>query len=217
MLRYLQISAVLLFLSGIPAIAGYQGSLSTPGGVVAGGSWANDFAISWDVTVFATYVHYEYTLEVSPAAGAFSHFILETSQNFGARDIFNLAVSPVPLSPVGMEIKQHVGPSPGNPNMPGNLYGIKFEPLPETRLLTIAFDSTRLPVWGDFYAKDGTGPTYAYNEGFSRNDPTDPPANGSLDNHILVPDTVVVVPAPAAAGLGLLGLVTLGSARRRLS
>jgi len=80
----------------------------------------------------------------------------------------------------------------------------------------IEFDSTRVPVWGDFYAKDGKENTtdgkiqvYAYNTGFTANDVDE------ATNHILVPDTISYVPIPGAVLLGTLGLGVAGLRLRR--
>ena len=75
-----------------------------------------------------------------------------------------------------------------------------------------------MPVWGDFYAKDGKvqGVTNTlWNAGFTNpdTDPSDAPSDGTADSHVLVPDTTIPEPASAALlGVGLAGLL----ARRRL-
>lgn len=92
------------------------------------------------------------------------------------------------------------------------------------------FNSKRLPIWGDFYLKDGTQEkedVYAYNLGF--NDPdTDPDPigpiwlnmNGDLtDVHIAVPDTddtgePPIVPEPAT-WLLLISTAAVGAITRR--
>ena len=76
----------------------------------------------------------------------------------------------------------------------------------------IEFDSIRMPVWGDFYAKcGGIPPNEAWNEGFATPDPLDPPADGSIASHILVPDSFV----PEPTTLSLLVACGLLAARRR--
>ena len=58
--------------------------------------------------------------------------------------------------------------------MPGPVHGIKFEAAGGADLTTatLSFDSDRVPVWGDFYAKGGQGTLW--NTGFLTADPTDP-------------------------------------------
>jgi hypothetical protein len=71
------------------------------------------------------------------------------------------------------------------------------------------FTSTRAPVWGDFYMKDGKedmSDIYAYNTTFGTDDPLDPPSNGSINYKILRPDTyTTIIPEPGT-------LLLLGSA-----
>jgi hypothetical protein len=127
-----------------------------------------------------------------------SHFILETSETFTEDNIFNLS------SPgTGVEVGAFSSGG-GNPSMPTNVYGIKFDSTAGTNV-TISFDSDRDPVWGDFYAKCGaTGGTQntVWNEGFASVDPVSPVQNGTIDNHILVPNTVPEPMTVALLGLG---------------
>jgi hypothetical protein len=71
-----------------------------------------------------------------------------------------------------------------------------------------------VPVWGDFYAKCGAHPpNQIWNMGITLPDPMAPAANGSIDNHILVPDSYNI-PEPATFVLLLIGTV-LGTHKRR--
>ena len=92
------------------------------------------------------------------------------------------------------------------------MWSIKFEDDASLEY-TVEFVSDRTPVWGDFYAKGG--PTTAiWNAGFTAADPQAAPANGSLQGHLLVPDTTVIIPVPGALGLAVLGLGLVASRRR---
>jgi len=104
--------------------------------------------------------------------------------------------------------------------MPETMLGIKFDNESQPELSwSISFTTTRAPVWGGFYAKDGKTSQVdvtAWNAGFGSPDPdpTVDPRNGSVDNHILRPDTGhTLVPEPTTLlllGFGLLGIAGIG-------
>lgn len=142
-----------------------------------------------------------------PLAKDLSHLILQVSDGFTSAD-FSFAQSEftgVAHATVGTVDTYSAGGS--NPGLPGDIYGIKFQgwtldngdPVPDGVHLVnlIEFMSDRAPVWGDFYAKDGTDsvsgdPVYGYNSGFG----TTPPEEGSFAFWIPRPDTAVAVPEP---------------------
>jgi len=207
--------ALVVFLAMSPTPVGadiiYSGSLVSSadgtGGIQGVSTWIDpgDTTFAWEVTVYDTHVHYKYTLTV-PEHDV-SHLIIETSTNFGSEDIDNETGNFN-----GTEIKTHI-PGKGNPDMPDDVYGVKFDDTSGTTLV-IEFDSTRLPVWGDFYAKDGGNPiNQAWNDGFLDDDPTDPPADDSIANHVLVPNGHT--PEPAAMALLVLGGTGVLMRRRR--
>lgn len=149
--------------------------------------------------------HYEFT--VAANAKDLSHIIFEVSPTFTSDDLIYSGS----LTAILGSYSSDDGSS--NPGMPGILYGIKFEDLPEdTKTWVIEFTSPRVPVWGDFYAVDGKQPgdiAYAYNKGFTLNDVDE------MTNHIAVPDTLSYVPVPGAMLLGALGLGAAGLRLRR--
>jgi hypothetical protein len=158
--------------------------------------------------------HYDYVL--SHPSGGTSHFLLEVSTNFTLDDIFNAGGDFEDVL-LGTWTSQN-----GNPNLPGPLFGLKFDEA-EGNVTNIYFDSDRRPVWGDFYAKNGNSGGYgvntAWNAGFLDIDPSAPAADGSLANHLLVPDSFgTVVPEPSSLlllGAGLVGVAIVVRRRKR--
>lgn len=190
----------------------YSGGLSSnSGGIHLEGSWG-PVNLNWNVTQNSQGT-WDYLYNLNCGGRAISHFVLETSTSFTSQNIW-LANGPVTI---GLWTSQQ-----GNPQLPEPVHGIKFSATGQTAL-TYSFTSDRAPVWGDFYTRDGSG-YYAWNGGFAHPD-TDPlalPANGSVGNHVLVPDTVShhdtnSVPEPGSIALGLcaLGGMLGGVVRRR--
>jgi len=221
--RRLALTALLLVaavaLAALPAQAFTGTLLAADLAILGTGNWieTGPTGIEWTVTQNADESwHYSY-LFWHPK-GETSHFILETSTSFTAGNIFN-ASGDFSLFDVGW---QEVGS--GNPNMPERVYGIRFDEAWDLNT-ELAFDSDRAPIWGDFYAKNGNaggfGPNTAWNAGFTLND-SDPfaaPQDGSLDHHLLVPDTdsdLTPIPEPSAMLLLSSGLLGAWVARRRL-
>jgi hypothetical protein len=174
-----------------PQIAwGYSGALTSADfSILGSGNWIvnGPTTLEWTVTQNADNSwHYAYSF-MHPV-GETSHLIIETSPSFTEADLLN------PSGHFGaIDLGWHAVAS-GNPGMPEAIYGLKFD---EASGLTtnVAFDSFRMPVWGDFYAKNGRaggqGQNAAWNAGFTIEDldPMAPPQDGSLQFHLLVPDS----------------------------
>ena len=162
---------------------------------------------------------YTYTFGHDGGQAGISHIIIEASDGITANDITGLT---------GASITS-IGPQTvlsGNPNMPEDLNGLRFNPLTTSPFsMTWTFWSNKAPVWGDMYARCGGkqgGINFAHNMGFTDTDgidsimddidPSALPSNGSIDNHILRPDSTVPEPSGLmglALGIGSLGAYLL--------
>ena len=178
------------------------------------GDWA-PITVNWTVSEVAPGTwHYQYALTCGKKS--FSHWLLETSDTFGENNLWNLTGN------CGFDPDQDIqnwSTLQGNPDLPDGLYGIKFTPAGgSTSTINVAFDSDRAPIWGDFYVKDGTG-YYAWNTGFTNpdTDPLAPPRDGTVDYHLLVPDTAGTTDIPEPGAIALMGVAlgVFGLARRR--
>lgn len=199
---------------GATLTAAYTGSLTgSGGGIVATQSWNSPATtFSWDVSQQGNYWFYEYTFSVP--AKDISHLILETSTNIGPNDIFNesYAFDPAKLYTPG-------GDGKSNPNLPGNIFGVKFDELTDTSF-SFSFYSTRVPMLGDFYAKDGRDgglDVTAWNSGFGTLPAGATLATAAQYGKIVVPDTLTIIPAPGAVLLAGIGTTLVGWLRRRRS
>jgi hypothetical protein len=226
---------LLIMTASASAQFNYSGSLDLTGnadGYLTGtGTWSTGpTSIEWNVFWNGSeqYVHYSYTFTY-PSHDP-SYFIFEVSDNFTSSDITNVKVDNVLLpytvgeQTFSSEVNEFVPGSNNYQTMPESIYGVKIENPqfadPSNGSVTITFDSTRMPEWGDFYARCGVRTEHtggstewnsAWNTGFTTldTDPTNPASSGSVDgsvsySHLLVPDTVVV-PEPVSSTLFIIG------------
>jgi len=170
-------------------------------------------AITWTVSENPD-LSWHYVYELTVYRGDVSHMIIETSLNFTIGDVLNCTED--------YDVQWYT-PGPSNPLMPENIYGVKFDDLTETTEV-ITFDSSRMPVWGNFYSRDGVagggGQNAVWNAGFvdPEFDPETPIYDGSYRYHIIVPNTEIageVIPEPASVALLLMGLPGLALYARR--
>ncbi len=206
------------------------GSLVTDEGITATDGWKSageaGFKIVWDtefVTTgpYANRWYYEYTVSNDSGgdlAKGLSHIIFQVSEGTTRSDFFGFSVNELAVTGPRLEGPPESGlpGSAANPGLPAVFYGMKFDQEYDGNeafnayKFTLSFYSTRAPMWGDFYAKDGKSggvDVYAYNADFGK-----PWYDGAYK--IAVPDTVVV-PLPGAVLLLSSGLVRLVAYARR--
>jgi hypothetical protein len=218
-MRKLVFITVMCSVVATPAFADlFSGSLSYSAGTIVagpiGGSWQNSPlpVITWDVDPVdigapgVDYFHYAYTFTAHEGqGGGLSHLILEVSADISLDEIWGLTPGTLTIATDSPKI---YGSSTANPGIPGDIYGIKIQSFTNDgdNTWAVSFDSTRVPVWGDFYAKGGSI-NYAYNVGFL----VEPDVEFG---HIAVPDSTTV-PVPGAVILGLLGMGIAGLKLRK--
>ncbi len=194
---------VLMTAVSAQALPIYDGFLTTPTGVEATGAWELGFRIDWHVEFVDTAWCYMYSLTdldgnaLDP--GAVSHLTVEVSPDVDRSDFWGVNGSPWELG------------TWGESSFMANSLKLDYGADGQTEW---SFYTKRMPVWGDFFAKDGQagglGWNTARNAGWDLADPVAPAADGIIDYKILRPDTETqVIPEPGTLGLlgaGLFGL-----------
>jgi len=179
------------------------------------------FQIGWTITNTGPSAwHYIYTISGVVASGGqgLSHFILDTSDNCinttsGTFTDANCVTNATMSAGTVTLVPGDYSASAPNPNFPAgaDIIGVKFNVVGGPALpVTIAFDSDRAPVYGDFYAKVANSSS-AYNNGLTNH------ASTTLSDFIARPDTSgSVIPEPAVGMLSAGGLLILGFVRSRM-
>jgi MYXO-CTERM domain-containing protein len=178
------------------------------------GNWdgtQGSIQVCWDVAYTSGAWEYEYTVSTFSGTSTenrrLSHLWMEVTEGAAASD-FVLTGAAIDDGP-----KTHSG-GPAEDGFPGTMYGIKIGGNDATTF-TFTIRTGRAPVWGDWYAKDGSG-TWAYNAGFNLADPTSNALLAVENDHIVRPNGMdKPAPAPGAASLVGLGLAAAAVHRRR--
>ena len=222
----------------VPPNAGpfhWTGTRSTPtlGVVSTGGqtgthgpeSWAappagGGFMVHWDISRNGdgNFV-YDYWFTKQSGATldkAVSHFTLQVSNSFTIDQVLpGSSAGNGPIRGPG-----DWGPSPSNPGIPGTFYGLKFDGSGVGTNQHMILVTTRLPIWGSFYTKDGVTSgveNAAWNSGFTgTGEAFTRPSSSTSDftGWIPTPDTLnstpLPVPLPAAAWMGMALMGSVG-------
>jgi len=149
------------------AAGNYTGSRSTPTEIISGGDWSTG-TLSWAITTGGVGDWtYTYTFSADWDKPAISHFILDLSDNCTSTSgcVSNVDTD---FTVGGLEYGTF-GVHPSNPSFPAgaSITGVKFDDLEGDDIFVFSFDSTRAPVWGDFYIKGGRE-SFAYNAGLTK-------------------------------------------------
>jgi hypothetical protein len=181
------------------------------------------FTIQWTITPISGGYRYSYLLTGTAGAGmGVSHLALDTSDNCTNSNgcITNVTVNGVDLDSSTLVFGGNTSEN-GNPLFPGSFFGVRLpgQVNPNTGSnqlpLMIEFDSTRVPVYGDFYLKLGQGGVNGRGGSGWNTGATNHASTNYLD-FIARPDTLTV-DNPEPATLAMIGgaLVLLSLKFRR--
>jgi len=184
----------------------FSGERSNGAGLTGSGAYASGTqTISWEIVQTGNMFSYTYNF-TGFSAPSISHFIVEMSANCENEQSACLSGATGDYTGEG-EWGTYSGENPSNPNLPGSIYGVKFDTSNDPADFFITFMSTRIPVWGNMYVKGGQSGLW--------NDGMEDMSSDNIMDFIARPDTQTVVPEPATMLLLGTGLAGIGAARRR--
>lgn len=180
---------------------------SEANGVTASAPWDADFNIDWVVTFDNNTNLWTYAYTITTDDRDISHFVLEVTQPQQGAPAFQPAAGSDTVTSA-----QTWNDSPGNPDMPNDLYGVKFDFGANGGPITYTIVTGNSPVWGVFYAKDGNYKGTAVTSWSNALNYADYKTNDSLTtaDFIVRPNGTELIPEPASlAMLGLGGVLMI--------
>ncbi len=198
------------------------GDRKTPSsqGLIGSGAWCSSgkdggIEISWNISENTHTGIWNYSYTFTECGGAslkdsVCHMLLEVSSSITASNFCTV----IGDANCCITAPETYTCSSKNPGLPSSIYAVELSDQPSE---TFSFECTHSPMWGSFYAIDGSCGTYVWNSGIGGY-PTS--SGGPFTGWIPVPDTVSTatqgIPEPATMallGLGLIGVF----ARRKIA
>lgn len=169
----------------------YSGSLSSDSGIVSS-SRNGKVSFTWQVFYYPKYDIWVYNYNLSVSKNKIDSIAVEVSDNFDETDlIFSSPVGGTTYTP-NMDIADFDPSNASFAGLPDQMYGLAVTSLNKYSY-SFKIVTSKVPVWGDFFAKLKNPKTFIYNAGFG--DPESgfdiyAVSDGSLNYHILRPDSI---------------------------
>jgi len=134
----------------------YTGYRTNSNGLEASGIYSSGFQIDWNINQTGSTFFYTYTFSgYGGNASGISHLILELSANCTAACVQYPTLGDDDDVTTETRLYEPTDPGKSNPGLPGEIFGIKLTMDSADAPATLSFESSRRPVWGNFYLKGG--------------------------------------------------------------